>query len=268
MTPEELASLPFLHRKQLDYEFGAAFSLRVVVMPNVTQQITLRGSTRTAPFSFNIDLDGSATYEEYNFPLTDIPLFLSAIDTNKLIPPGFLWLSVWLQVNGNDIQQLFSGFPSAYNSLSWPAINTAPPYGGAPSSYSTTLSDPNAGSEISGSVPSVYWYKLRSLRVRLITSATVASRRVHFKFTTATNWIIGEFIAPAVQTAGQTIDYTLQMSGGSPVQVDDNDQIILIPDNFWLPPLSTITTETVNLQAGDNFGQPFPFVELALNAGT
>lgn len=122
--------------------------------------------------------------------------------------------------------------------------------------------DPGEGANVNEAVPSNAMWDLESLRVSLVTNATVIDRRVRFRITDGTN-ILWESLPGPVQAASLTRTYILQASEKpDETAFDDNNTVrISIPKKVAerLPETYQIQTVTSNLQGGaggDNFGAP------------
>lgn len=120
---------------------------------------------------------------------------------------------------------------------------------------SIALTNPGAGSEISETVTSGEMWKLQSITFSLVTSATVANRRVHFQVNGPEGRLLDAF-SDIDQPASTTRQYTVAAFGNLPDREDGDDILIPIPPDFLVPQTSTLKTSTTNLQAGDNFSAP------------
>ena len=123
---------------------------------------------------------------------------------------------------------------------------------------SITGTNPNAGVEISETVPDRRRWILHSINFQLVTSATVANRTIRFIITDGTN-IIFHMIASTTQTASLTHIYYYSNLG--------TDEIISTGyRTYALPPIPLmagyiIKTITPGLENDDNFSAPQLLVE-------
>lgn len=111
---------------------------------------------------------------------------------------------------------------------------------------------PAAGADILETVPTGARWRLKSIRFRLVTSATVANRAVKFIIADTTNAPVSIISFNFNQAASITNDYSLGI-GVNPL-VDPNTLVVMgpIPDNLMFAAF-TWKTLTNNLQAGDQF---------------
>ena len=118
-----------------------------------------------------------------------------------------------------------------------------------------TGTDRAAGVEMS-ETPTATWKTLYAVRVRLVTSAAVATRTLTLVIDDGAN-ILWQKIAPATQTASLTRDYVFVLPPYTDAGAfDANNQIVLTLPAIPMLPGHRIRTLTTNLQAGDDFGAP------------
>jgi len=124
---------------------------------------------------------------------------------------------------------------------------------------SITGTDPDAGAEISETVPTGALWRLLAFWAALVTDATVSNRQPELSFTDGTTEF---FRKPSrdTQAASLTYNYSFVVLGiDHPIEI--LTQIAAIPHTMLLPAGYTIDTITTNLQAGDNWGAPQLLVE-------
>jgi len=260
MPPENFSSLPFLTRKMLSFEHAARIQLRIITQSAVAANVTVRGITREGSFTFNLITDGSAGRETFNFNIPDIPIMLSVVDSTNSFEQGQLFGVVLLLLNGDPISTLTSGLIYSQKSISWPN-NVAPDLSPQTGYFRVfTGTDRAAGNEISEEVPANLSWKILGIRFQLVTAATAGSRRVHVVCSVASAPVFEAF-CEIDQIISETKNYTCGTYGALPDSTDDNDILIPISSRIILPETATITTETTNFAAGDNFGAPKIYVE-------
>jgi hypothetical protein len=114
--------------------------------------------------------------------------------------------------------------------------------------------DQAAGAEISETVPAGARWRLRGLRAQLVTSATVATRRVHvFVDDGATK--LFELAAADTQLASLTRNYNVEPVGFQRTAQDNEIYVPTAPDLQLLQGWR-IRTATTLFDAGDNWGPP------------
>lgn len=124
---------------------------------------------------------------------------------------------------------------------------------------SITGTDQAAGVEISETVPTGARWRLRGFRAALVTSATVANRRVHL-FADDGVTRLWELAAADIQAASLTRNYNATPDGFARA-TQDNEVYVPLPYDVVLLAGSRIRTVTTLLDAGDNWGAPQLHVE-------
>lgn len=123
--------------------------------------------------------------------------------------------------------------------------------------------DPAAGAEITVRVPETAQWRLLGLRFELVTDATVANRQVDLLIDDGANTVL-RIEPPAVQAASLTDGYNY--GPGLPARaLLTSEFLIPLPVKVVLPGGWRIRTVTANLQAADNFGAVYLWVEEWLN---
>lgn len=111
--------------------------------------------------------------------------------------------------------------------------------------------DPAAGAElIAFTVPAGQVWELQTLRFTLVTSATVANRRVHLVFDDGTN-VLAKVPVLSDHAASLTWSYTFAREADN-VTVQGLEVVSRMP-RLLLPAGFRVRTLTDNLQVGDNF---------------
>ena len=124
--------------------------------------------------------------------------------------------------------------------------------------------DPAAGNEISETVPAGKKWKILCFRAGFTSDATVANRNIVIITNNPSGSICFQTQnEPLDQTASQTLNYLIANGyQGGEITTDNGNSIRLDwTTDIVLPSGSTFATITVNLQAGDNWGQPVILVE-------
>jgi len=256
--PNELEKgLPFVTRKMLAFEGSATFSLIIKSTANGTGNVLIQGFTKEGPFTLTHAPTTDSVIKTESFALPDIPIMLTLVNSNTSARQGDMYVSVSLAINGDIVQELASGYIYNKKSVSWPYQNDkdlrlAGGQISLPSAGATA-----AGAEALITVPAGQMWRVIGGRATLVTDATAANRRPHFVFGG-----IFDCFASVDQTASLTRTYSLGKYGGLLDDVDDNDILVPIPHDIWLPAGNTFVTLTTNLQAGDDWGTVFLDVEM------
>lgn len=252
MDDKEKIALPFVTRHMLDFEFATKFELVTNYKVSDAVPFTVAGATKSGTFSYKVVPTVATGTTELRFPLNDLPIWVSVVDTDYATEKGDTYVSVDLAINNNTVQSLCAGYVYTTHGISWPQTtrqDSGAVRGKITSSGST---DPAAGSEMSLVVPTGETWRIISIRFTLVTDANVANRRVHLKFTGGSETMI-EAISGTDHVASTTRVYTCYFTGGGATLAEDNDIIIPLPQNFMATAGTTISSQTTNKQAGDNF---------------
>jgi len=163
-----------------------------------------------------------------------------------------LWVSISLLMGEVRVAELCSGFVTREKGVSWPPTNNKDPIPNRGSFVTKTSANPAVNTEISLSVPQgEIWHVLYG-SATLVADSTAASRRVHFIFAPSDGASV-DLWGTSIQTLSQTRKYNLSQLPGKIDGADNDDLAIPIPIEMWLDGGSTITTETQNIQAGDDW---------------
>ncbi len=249
MTPEE-ASLPFLTRKMLAFEHGAAFSLIVDLLASSSGTYELRGFTKEGPFNFRFVATGSLATESFTFRIPDFPIFFTVVGTASTVAVNEAGVAVFLGVNGTRNIMLVSGQPSLSYGVNWPNP-------GIPSFLhtrgridDTVIANPGTGAEISFTFPDSTFTLIKSISFLYTAGAAAATRRVRLEIipngsdivrvASASDIIISEaWLMVWYPGAGTIIDTTTKL------------QQMSFPNDLLIPPSSTLQTVTTAFNALD-----------------
>lgn len=145
--------------------------------------------------------------------------------------------------------------------LAFPGSRILSPLEGPGMLKSITGTNPAAGAEITETVPAGAAWILKSLRYVLVADATVITRRTGLRYTDGSNTLF-IFNSQQAQTAGQTITYSWLKDlplRNSQSEVTDTSVYGIIYAGW------KILTQTLSLQAGDDYGAPQYTVEEWIN---
>lgn len=252
MPPKDI-SLPFLTRDMLRFEQGTKFQLSVVFRSFVSQVITVRGATRQGLFTHAVAIAANNNETESLVALPDIPIWVSIVVAPNQTDVNSTYVQVGLKINGTLSLLMCSGYLYDSKGLSWPMSNIEPPL---PSSFgrpiSTIGSAPAAGSNVTFGLPIGIVARIKSLHFTLTTSAAVATRRVHLSIEHFEGHTY-EIWPSTDQTASLTRKYQFPSGISIDSATHDDDILCPLPSDLVLSGDSIIRTNTVNLQAGDQF---------------
>lgn len=244
---------PFLTREMLTYQGSSTFQLVVGLQSAQTDPVYVRVGTKDNVLTFQLSPDGTKIMARQTIGITDVPIWVSVFDNDGSYTAGDLLVTVALAINGDRVHQLCGGYVTKQQSISWPIAQNNDPIKNIGVPNLTTSSDPAAGSELSISVPTGQLWVPIGCSFQLVTDATAVSRVVHIVFT-GSGKVMAECISPNAQTASLTRNYRAVIGNSLMASADDNDLMIGLPADLILYAGMTITTQTTNLQAGDNFG--------------
>lgn len=260
MPQEEHKGLPFMTREHMAFDHGSTFSLVIDIFNQTAQTIIVRGFTREGPFTYTIPAaaDGAPLTEIHQIP--DIPVMLSVVATAAAANRGSSYVRVDLGINGTRAATLCQGYPNLFEALSWPSQPIPTELQRHGEIQAITGTNPAAGAEISITVPTGHWWRLKALRFGLVTDATVATRRPRVDVT-IDSIVVASFPSVHSHTASTTVLYVYAEGIGA--QTDGIGLISINPmlTDLILPPASTLTTVTANLQAADDYAAPTILVE-------
>ena len=120
--------------------------------------------------------------------------------------------------------------------------------------------DPAAGAEVSITVPGRAVWKVIAMKVNLVTSATVAARRLRMEAADGNGNVFSRVASASQQNASTTNRYTIMSSMGTSL-LGFTEHIMPSPDPLILLPGYNYATVTASIQAGDNFSAPVLYVQ-------
>ena len=161
--------------------------------------------------------------------------------------------------SGQLLGTLLQGYASATQRLAWPGSEIAGSTSGRGALRAVVGTDPAAGAEVVETVPAGARWRLASLSLTLVTSATVATRRPVLLLDDGAN-IYAAIASVGTQAASLTGGYTWT-SGGYGDNNVATANLAALPVDCWLPAGHRFRTSTVAIQAGDNYGAPVYLIE-------
>jgi len=222
-------------------------------------RLLIRGLTREGIFQFEHtpNADRTRAYDIYRVDSVPVCLqvHVAPISTRR----GQVYARVALRIGGIALYRLCAGYVEGPRALTWPPGFHEPMVGGRGYLRTVTGTDPAAGSEISETVPTNARWRLLAIRFELVTSTTVATRRVNLVIDDGSDTIF-ERESPATQAADLTRRYNFAAVGYAETAFTSDDVVLGIPA-LILPQGYRVRTSTTNLQSGDNYGAPILMVE-------
>ncbi|MCI0561108.1 MAG: hypothetical protein MN733_21695 [Nitrososphaera sp.] len=260
MPPKELKEPNFLTRDMLAFEHGTAFSLVIDIFSEAANEYVIRGFTKEGPFQFSIVTAAGSTTTEQVIGIPDVPILLTVTCSAAAATLGSGYVRVELGINGTRNVTLCEGYPHLFESLAWPTTPIPTELQRRGQIIALTGTNPAANAEISETVPTGNWWKLKSFRAVLVADANAATRRVELRIT------VGGIVVASIptihsHTAGTIVIY---MFADNAVAQTDGIGLISsqpIPQDIILPPASVVETVTTNKQAGDDWAAPTLLVE-------
>lgn len=252
MPPEDIKLFPFLTREMLRFGSESELTLQVRSRSTGANDVSIRGLTREGIFGFNHTTLGVGGTFIQSFRIPDIPISLIVLSDSTTIEQGEIFVEITLEVNGDPVVILASGYIYGIHSIGWPtpgAIDSRP--GGGFVSIIESA-DPALGAELTDIVNGNELWRIISVRFNLDTDANAGTRTPHLVITDGTNTLF-DIIASTGAGPATAFDFSW-VTAGEPSDPTDNDDIVTgLPPNILLPNPFTITTETTNLLAGDNY---------------
>lgn len=260
MPPLQNLGLPYLTREMLAFENGVTFKLRVDLQSDTAATLALRGMTREATFEYKAIAAATSAITSTEFPLSDIPIYVTMEDTARALTQGACFVAISLLANGVVIQQLTSGYIYSQKALSWPNTQQVDlrPGGGHLTAVSGT--DPAAGSSGEITVPTGEIWRIKNATISLTTSATVANRKVYLEMSPFAGGLITA-ISSYLQTASLVKFYSFAPLGYNGGETANFDVQANMPLDVWIDAGGTILFKAENIQSGDNFGTPTVYIE-------
>lgn len=174
---------------------------------------------------------------------------------------GEFFLAVIVRNNkdGTNIGILLQGYGTNTENVSYPLTNNEASISGRGHTDTIVGTDPAVGVEISETVPTNALWLLKSIHFDLVTDATAINRFPAIIFDDGTDEF-ARIPVPAAIIASLTTHINASQ-GGQKQNAVDNTISITLPVNMYLAQGYVISTDTTNLQAGDNYSAPVFTIE-------
>ena len=251
MPNGDLNSLPFLTRKMLKFEHGAAFSLEITLVSVSADPITIRGFTSEGPFVFSIIPGTTAVKETFSRRIPDIPIFLSVTRAADEAAQNMAYVMVELGINGNVSCVLCQGYPNGTSGISWPYTLPITKLQDVGEPIVIAVADPAAGVNWNYTVLANQFLLVKTVTQHYTANATAANRRLILTLRSGANYKVAEIPSAATIVASQDSKLTWLAGGAA---IDDQIglyQTSVLPDSLFLPPDSLISVAAINKNAAD-----------------
>lgn len=234
--------------------------LRIEAHASRSVLLRIRGFTRHGLFYRDVTTTPDRVISRDEFRLPGIPLALRIHTPTLDVRPGEVFVRADLRMGGYPCYFLCQGYVTGLAGLTWPPGIHRHELEGPGNTRVITGTDPAAGNEISETVPTNAVWKLLAIRFKLVTDATVATRRVSLKIDDGAN-VFYWYSFSTTQSESETKNYSLR--AGSFAENNNIATEVIAPLGGTLLLLEgfRIRTSTTNLQAGDNYGAPVLYVE-------
>jgi len=249
----KLPQLPFLTREMLKWGSRNQLELTLSVAASNTGEVFLTGLTRSGVIRIKLNPSADGVLSQKTIGIDDIPIMLSVIDPDGNHNQSSCWASVELRVSKTETLHLCSGTVYQQKGITYPATSIQDIVPGRGFIAEVSSANPAAGAEALITAPAGELWHVLYGTVTLVTDATSTNRRVHLKLNDNQTTRIDVFTNQD-QTASLTRRYSFSQLGVIQDPVDGDDIPIAIPNEIWIEPEGQIETDTVNLQAGDDFG--------------
>lgn len=164
-------------------------------------------------------------------------------------------------VGGGDVSAcLIQDYVAVGHSAVWPGAIVRQSVEGPGVLRSITGSDPAAGAEVTGSVPTNARWRLLSFQVALTTSADAGDRRVHVFIDDGSKELI-RWASPSLQTASLTYTYYAESGVGAEMSVRGNRIVLALPTDLMMFQAWRIRTFCEGMFAADDYAAPQYTVE-------
>lgn len=257
---ENFQSLPFITRKMLSFENASTFSILVESRAGNAGGITIRGATREGMFTLQHVTTNDYSLSSEIFSLPDIPIWISALDTNGSQVSGDCYVAISLRINQDRVYQLAAGYVYKIEGVNWPATNIKESSVTKGQLLRVVSSDPAAGSELTLAVPSNTMWRVKAVQFTLVTGAVAASRIIHLQFSIGGS-VMYDCISNTAQLISTQREYYCypNLVGGS--AAENTSIIIPIPEGILMKDGDEIATVTTAFNALDNFNTMRVLVE-------
>lgn len=258
---------PFLTRDMLKFGRSSKLEIQLATMCAVTKTVTCRFITREGQQAFSFTNNGGGVDQSTNFTISEIPIFLALVTDDGSIQQGDCYAVARLLINGQLVYTFCAGYVSRHRPVCWPISGNESAVPGRGGIRTVPGNDPAAGAEITHTVPNGQLWKLLAMSFQLVTDATAGNRVPHINFNMPSGPQINVWYTSS-QATNLTRNYSAYITAQPLTAAGDNDLLIGLPQDLYLPGNTIITTETLALSAGDNYGAPAFLVEQLYNRET
>jgi hypothetical protein len=227
---------------------------------NSTRILQIRGFCEDSQIIADHTTNADRSLASSTVSVTGIPTMLTIRCATTGIKRGACYVKVFLRIEGIIAGMLACGYVTDTNKPQWPGGLNESSIEGPGLIRTIQGTDQAAGVNISETVPTGARWKFKSMKAPLVADATVINRYPHIQFTSGGS-TFADFYNIVAHTAGLTINYTFTDQGGITTGGSSGYQNIPTQKDILLQAGDIISTITIGLQAGDNWGVPILEVE-------
>jgi len=250
--------LPILRPGELRFPEAETPGIRIESWSNAVRLLHVRGFTRDGILSFEHTTNGDRSRKAEEFTLPDWPQFITVYPDTAPVRRGECYVRLTLLAAGAPVGILSAGYLTDSKTITWPPGMFEGFREGPGLIRRVTGTNPAAGNEISETVPTNTIWRLLGVYLGLVTSGTVAERRVNLVIDDGSVMFL-ELRAPVVQAENNNWNYYFFISDRS--ENIGNNVYVPLPADLILFQGWRIRTSTSNLQADDDFTAPILIVE-------
>ena len=255
MPPEQENVPTYLTRKQLAFGGQTTFALDLDIVDGRAHTIEVRGFTKEGPFTFTQVLAVNTNIQNFLFPVPDIPVAVSVNLSVGSTTPAIAHAVLYLNIDGNRMTMLSAGMINGLFGVAWPHQMPQSREQSEGATVAFLGTNPAAGQELNDVVPDNEVWEILAISLRLVCNATVADRTVQLILNSDPGGLLRR-TSPVPQQASETMDYLFFTGGTSAAVVANTETEVALPARVILPPGTSITTATTNIQSTDNYSEP------------
>lgn len=244
----------------LKYGNKTPMRIRLTAASNIAARVNLKAITRSGILNMNVITTADGKLSAGVTGIDDFPIMISASDPTDAFLPNQCWVNISLELNKDEHISLASGFVYIDKGVTWPNASLVDAVPGRGFITEVASANPAANAELTLTVPDGELWQVKAISTHFTADANVADRVPHFVFTGPGGLLIHTWAA-AVFAASEAAFISCAKWGLISGVSNMDDFRIEMPSDIWLPPASTITSVTQNLQAGDDYTAMVVLVE-------
>lgn len=248
----------------LNWLKGKSLELLIESYSSTARTIQVRGFTGSEQISLNHTTTGNRGLTSQTVALSDVPVVVTAAVASGSVRRGETYIRISLRVEGSLVVLLACGYVTSTSQVAWPFGKNESSIEGPGFMRTIVGTDPAAGEEIFETVPTGALWRLKQMRLVLVTTAVVGTRtpRLQFDQSSAVFWFQATIGTTSTSSTG---NYSL-VEGGTRIATANGNSGEFMPLDNRLSAGVNITTDTLNLAPGDDYAAPVMVVEEWLEA--